>query len=387
MKEEGVMRLRLAAGLIVLSLTACGYLIPRTADLKTVHDTYRNELAELAFPEPQTNPAAIGLTEETKASRPFKKTLSAIEDYRNRYPKATTELAHLKVLEGMAYLQSEQFGLARAVAPEVSEARALLETTASAAPRDALFADNYAAMLLGWRTVREPSSEVESQLEQSDILRQQADRMVANLCRAEHNGRLARARGDQGATYLAMVAAVFDVTSDWRPGLACRKQYEAICRTRAPSSCITRLVASGCQDLPEEVRTDASLADTIRRCQRCAPFMESFVSARRVLRANRTIDHFMTEVDRKALDGKANAEASSVRQAHEHLLAALEHQGDNLQDVRAFEQRYAAQSRPLAYYFWTRRLYQERHQTFCTGPHAYPDCPSAADMQVCTQEQ
>jgi hypothetical protein len=130
-----------------------------------------------------------------------------------------------------------------------------------------------------------------------------------------------------------------------------------------------------------------SLADTICTCQRCAPFMESFVSARRLLRANRTIDHFMAEADRKALDGQANAEASSVRQVHEHLLASLEHQGDNLQDVRAFEQRHAAQSRPLAYYFWTRRLFRERHQTYCTGPHAYPDCPSAKDMQVCPQEQ
>jgi hypothetical protein len=309
-------------GLTVFGLTACSSVLPRTVDLQTVHETYRRELADLAFPEPHSNPDQIGVAEAAKATRPFRQTLSAIEDYRRRYPEAKTELAHLQVLEGMTYVQSEQFGLAKAVETEVREPRALLDAAASMTPRDALFAESYSALLRGWQITCEPSAEIAGQVEQSNILSAQADHIVAALCQAEANGRLAQARGDQGAMYLAMAAAVFDVAADWRPANQCIPQYEAICRERISISCITRLILTACQELPPGAGADPSRADAISKCQQCTPFMQRHVSAQRLLHAHRILDHFMSDAGIKALNFKAQPESSSLREEHQRLLAA-----------------------------------------------------------------
>ncbi len=92
--------------LIALALAGCVRLAPRTTALKTIHQSYRTEFQQFL---PLTIPAPGKIMSEPIApasDQPaFAQTLREIREYRLKYGEDSREAAHLKVLEGMIYLQ------------------------------------------------------------------------------------------------------------------------------------------------------------------------------------------------------------------------------------------------------------------------------------------
>jgi len=181
-------------------------LTPRTEALRTVHDNYQREFAELNLPSASAEPAAPSSTN----APPFTATLSAIRAFRLAYPGDSSEAAHLKVLEGMVYLQSGRFGLATAVAPDVQAAGAQLRSQTGRVVRDALFARNFTALLKGWSEIREFADGSSSTVAEWRELDRAAQAIKADL-ESIPASQLADPDTDQGALYLANTAAIFNV--------------------------------------------------------------------------------------------------------------------------------------------------------------------------------
>lgn len=165
---------------IGLILPSCAWLRPQTSALEKVHETYRQEFAELGVIDPVTANRSKGLKPpgdlgamkaidaELKARKaqphPFARTLRAIRDYRVEHAGRSTAnttskpLAHLNVLEGMIYLQSRQFGLAMAISGDVKKSGEVLKNDSGTPPRDRLFALTYVHLIDGWRQIHRNQS-------------------------------------------------------------------------------------------------------------------------------------------------------------------------------------------------------------------------------------
>ena len=201
----------LALSLAGIGLSGCFVLFEKTADLKAVHTTYRDEFVDsrLVSDASEVGEKSV-LTYQT-----FDKTLAAIADYRRRHPDATKEQNHLTVLEGMIYLQSGQYGLAELAKEDVQEAGGQLAGNATA-PRDALFAATYGELITGWKAIAEQKSVLtKNAMEEANRLREAAKRIQAQLCDESSSNRLRLVQGDQGATYLAATGSVFLLWSDY----------------------------------------------------------------------------------------------------------------------------------------------------------------------------
>lgn len=172
---------------------------PKTAALRQVHDTYRSEFLAGAVPAASGSPAA-------PAGPPaaFVRSLEAIRDYRQKYPADSQELAHLKVLEGMIYLQSGRFGLASAVADDVEAAGGKLGSRTGRVIRDQLFARHFKTLVRGWSETRR------TQGRQWQTFEAAASLLAADLDKIPAD-RLASPESDQGALYLATTGAIFYV--------------------------------------------------------------------------------------------------------------------------------------------------------------------------------
>lgn len=188
----------LLAGLLVTSGCFVSFLTPKTAALQLVHDTYRADFMAFNVPAPAMQ---AGL-----ASPPavFSKSLQSIRDYRLKYPSDSQELAHLKVLEGMIYLQSGRFGLAEAVKDDVQTAGARLSSGTGRTVRDRLFAENFPRLIDGWKETTKPNNQ------KWQTFSNVADSLFRSLTN-EPPSKLADPEADQGAIYLANTAAIFDV--------------------------------------------------------------------------------------------------------------------------------------------------------------------------------
>lgn len=208
---------------VILFLVLAGCTVfPRTDDLKEVHAVYRKEFTAAKLP---TNTPGTRSEARILNSDSFNETFAAIADYRRNNPDALKQLNHLTVLEGMIYLQTGQFGMAELASNDVKKAGENL-TDSGSAPRDALFAKSYAAMLEGWKEIRSmkiAGSPTASSLDaEIKTLATAAGRITNNLC--SDKDRLKVVEGDQGASYIATTGAIFYYWADFSVSDGCNNE-------------------------------------------------------------------------------------------------------------------------------------------------------------------
>jgi hypothetical protein len=190
----------LLAGLVLTSGCLVTFITPKTAALSNVHEAYAEDFDRFNLPSPKEQPAA----NSPSNSVAFARSLRSIQEYRQKYPGDSQELAHLKVLEGMIYLQSGRFGLAEAIRPEVEEAGRKLSSATGKAVRDELFAKNFGTLIEGWTETKKKSNR---RWENFDRV---ANKLHENVAAIPANKR-AEPGADQGALYLATSAGIFRV--------------------------------------------------------------------------------------------------------------------------------------------------------------------------------
>lgn len=203
----------------VLVLAGCVHALPKTADLRQVHDAYRNEFAELSLADPigpdDAPPSSVigGLSAQIETSREnpptFDKTLRAIREFRVKYNGQENllkkELAHLQVLEGMIYLQSAHFGSAAAILPQVTAAGGLLTSDSEVVVRDRLFALAFPHLIAGWDQINRDRTGKKA--EQTALAR--ATEGIATLLEENVPENNKAPEVDDGGLYLAATAAIY----------------------------------------------------------------------------------------------------------------------------------------------------------------------------------
>ncbi len=199
------MRQAMIAGLILLYLVlaGCAYILPETTALDKIHETYRldfQKYVQLSVPVASTQPTLMPVGKEHPL---FADTLRKIRDYRVKYGEDSQEAAHLKVLEGMIYLQSGQVGMARLVASDVQAAQSKLISKTGSYTRDQLLAGTYPDLIAGWEQIVNKGTD-------AGKLKAAADRIGAEL-RGLDKSKMAEPEVDEGAVYLATTAAIFYV--------------------------------------------------------------------------------------------------------------------------------------------------------------------------------
>ncbi len=208
---------------LALLLSGC-LLFAKTADLRTVHDTYRQEFISAKLPDSQALTKDTP-TAETLQPGTFDQTLAAIADYRRKYPTATKELSHLTVLEGMIYLQSRQIGMAKLLTNDVSAAGTEL-SSASSAPRDSLFATTFRYLVDGWDVIARGDTGQNRQTFEAA-----ANGIKTALCDIKRDGALDKVNGDQGASYIATTGAIFLIWADHAASFECNvRRKPDICK-------------------------------------------------------------------------------------------------------------------------------------------------------------
>jgi len=217
----------LSSLILVLSISAsgCTLIFPKTANLNAIHDTYRIEFTNARLP---TAKELQGNQPKGLDAGDFKQTLAAIADYRRKYPDMTKELNHLKILEGMIYLQTKQLGMAKLLAKDVQLAGGQLSSSHST-PRDSLLAETFGDLLNGWKTISEFETLDAPTLTFSTLVTA-AENIQKKLCRIKAANNLKIVQGDQGATYLATTAAIFYLWADHRAQFLCIvEQNDDVC--------------------------------------------------------------------------------------------------------------------------------------------------------------
>ncbi len=204
--------------MIVVSLSAsgCTLIFPRTTDLKAIHDTYRTEFTNARLPAAKE---LQGNQPKSLEAGDFSQTLAAIADYRRKYPGKTKELNHLKILEGMIYLQTRQLGMAKLLANDVQLAGGQLSGSQTA-PRDSLFAETFDDLLKGWKLINDLETQDFPTMTTSTLVTA-AENIGKKICTVKTANRLKIVQGDQGATYLATTAAIFYLWADHRSQFLC----------------------------------------------------------------------------------------------------------------------------------------------------------------------
>lgn len=237
-----MMRSFFSLSLVLLLLTGCEAfltqrpaVLPVTADLEAVHDTYRREFAHLVIsraPAPETSVASelrANTRDAAAVPPPFAETLQGIREFRTRYARAEPlpekALAHLTVLEGMIYLQSNQFGSAFAISDEVQRAGAALAPGDDRAVRDQLFALAYPHLVEAWREIdRELSGQSEG-VDRAKIAGSVGaleDLLARDSVRATTDPYV-----DEGAIYLATTTTIFFTWLHELHGRDCKLQRPA----------------------------------------------------------------------------------------------------------------------------------------------------------------
>lgn len=195
---------------LLLGWCGCSMVAPETAALHRVHEAYRREFSELRPQDPGA-PAAPVSTNLAPPPPSFSATFEAIREFRRRFGTDSTESAHLQVLEGMIYLQSERPGMARALQPAVREQLPRLHSASGKKTRDEMFAENYPHLVDGWgeitRYVEARRRNAGAAISLDNLVRA-ADGIHHNLALIDPKD-LPDAEADQGGLYLAATAATF----------------------------------------------------------------------------------------------------------------------------------------------------------------------------------
>jgi hypothetical protein len=204
--HKSVQAITAVALLVVFVLGGCTLLTPQTTALEKVHESYRTEFQQfmqLSVPAPSGSP---GPNKGVADQPAFAETLRAIRDYRVRHGENSQEAAHLKVLEGMIYLQSGQVGMARLVALDVQAAERSLNSGTGTYTRDQLLARTFTYLLDGWEQIRnreQIGADAQKLQTAADNIKRELDKLDP--------AKLAQPDVDEGAVYLATTAAIFYV--------------------------------------------------------------------------------------------------------------------------------------------------------------------------------
>lgn len=189
--------------LVLVFLTGCSALTPKTYQLEQIHQNYTAEWAEWsldALSEAKDRP------EIKDGKGHFKKTLAGIKKYKQTYGDTSEAAAHLTVLEGMIYIQSGKPGMARLLSSEVKDAKEQLKSATGVASRDYLFAKCYDELTNGWEAIYQlvkngASKEVDDFIGPADDISKEL-RSISKETRAA-------ADLDSGGAYVAASAAIF----------------------------------------------------------------------------------------------------------------------------------------------------------------------------------
>jgi hypothetical protein len=191
--------------LLILPLLISGcWFTPKTSALKAVHESYRDDFVRFVLPAPGDSPSL------PTNQPPFAATLDAIRKFRLKYGESSPEAAHLRVLEGMIYLQAGRPSMARLIAEDVAKAGSSLTSRTGRAGRDKLFADNFDALVTGWEEIHQYEDGIAATIAEWKKLAEVADALGEKL-KAMPKNQVADPEIDQGAIYLANSAAIFYV--------------------------------------------------------------------------------------------------------------------------------------------------------------------------------
>jgi len=172
---------------LIFGLTSCAY-----RGLVHVHDVYRAE-----FQAQLQKPNDAGPTPKPSESK-FPETLNAIQAFRESHPQEQNALKHLAVLEAMVYLQSGNYGTARAAAKRADALPGSITTSKHNLLRDALFLEamkQKPGLIEAFEMIYGGSPKVEEQLEQCGNNLSAVARQYGAV------------EGDSGAIHVASVAA------------------------------------------------------------------------------------------------------------------------------------------------------------------------------------
>jgi hypothetical protein len=193
--------------LLIVASSGCVHLSPKTTALKQVHQTYRIEFAKFIVPPPAADPQP----QKPAANEPaFAGTLQAIREYRTKYGEDSQEAAHLKVLEGMIYLQSGRLGMAQLIKPDVQAAQGRLKSGTGRYTRDELLAKCFVQLVGGWQEINDFNDSDDSTIAEHAKLEAAGDGIRDELAKLDRS-KLAQPEVDEGAIYLATTAAIFYV--------------------------------------------------------------------------------------------------------------------------------------------------------------------------------
>jgi hypothetical protein len=196
----------------------CAAVLPQTVALQKVHEAYRADFQKsmnLFVPGASDSPAPS----RSGTDQPhFADTLRAMREYRVTYGEKSQEAAHLKVLEGMIYLQTGQTGMARLLAPDVRSAEGSLTSKTGSYVRDQLLARVFYSLVDGWDQIGQKSPDAAK-------LQLAADHIVLEL-KALDPQKLAASEVDEGAVYIATTAAIFYVWAYRQNSFACEDKVK-----------------------------------------------------------------------------------------------------------------------------------------------------------------
>lgn len=178
-----------------LSLVSCPS--TKTDALKDIHDQYRQAFYRMSARSVENYDSPSGDNKDL-----FNECLTRIQAYKATHGQGAV-VNHLKVLEGMIYLQSESFGMARLVQNDVAAAGKGLSSMTGFKARDELFAENFKDLVSGWEALSGSITR-----EQGLIAEQVAAKIIGAL-----NDAKAKIRQDDAAIYLATTAAIFNYTA------------------------------------------------------------------------------------------------------------------------------------------------------------------------------
>jgi len=195
-------------GVLVL-LSACTYVLPEKSELERVHELYEQEFIDVQLPLPDNEwSGARDANEPPAVGGEFSKTLSAIAQYKLVPGQDARLAAHLTVLQGMIYLQTGRPGMARLLEPEIAAAASSLLTSEGGLTRDALFAQSFDALVIGWEEIWDYYDGDRATRPEWRRFQSSGD-SIAKLLGDLPAGALGEAATYSGGLYLANTAAIF----------------------------------------------------------------------------------------------------------------------------------------------------------------------------------
>lgn len=195
------------AGALVLAVSGCSWLSPKTAGLQSVHQAYEEEFVELFLNQPTGEAECVSQASGEQPS--FARTRAEIRAYRLKYGADSTEAAHLTVLDAMMHLQVGNVGLARLTVERLEQEQGRLLSQSGELTRDYLLAEYIKPLIAGWEEVCGLAAGEAGGADRLETLSRATTTLRSGLTEQKAEGELADPAADQGAIYLATTAAIF----------------------------------------------------------------------------------------------------------------------------------------------------------------------------------